>query len=232
MKISKVVFTNGQNVFVISLSKTSNKKITDGTKIVQTYTFSREQWALANNGTKIGMKEFFKLDAANCLDCPFSGNSGNGKCYTHKLMQYSGFLSSLRSINVDQLTPLNAEKTTQIIEMSAGKYVRFGTYGEPSLLPIQLVASVCNVAKNWTGYTHQHEKSFAAEFSKYFMASIENEEEKLGWRSFRVLTEQTSAGAVVCPASNEAGFKSNCATCGLCSGLLGKGKKDVQIVQH
>jgi hypothetical protein len=38
--------------------------------------------------------------------------------------------------------------------------------------------------------------------------------------------------AVGCPASKEGGYKSNCATCGLCSGLLGKGKKDVKIIVH
>ena len=38
--------------------------------------------------------------------------------------------------------------------------------------------------------------------------------------------------AVSCPASKEMDYKSNCAKCGLCSGLLGKGTKDVKILQH
>ena len=88
--MKKVVWTDNNNIFVVRKGKTSNKKISDGSQLVQTYTFSRAQWWLANSGKKFTMKEFFKLDVTNCMDCPYSGNQGEGGCYTHKFNQYIG----------------------------------------------------------------------------------------------------------------------------------------------
>ena len=139
----------------------------------------------------------------------------------------------LRGVKSAQLTPMNQRKLTIIIDMCANSYVRFGTYGEPSLLDVQLVKAMALSAKSWTGYTHQWNKEWANEYAEYFMASTHNKEEtykaKLkNYRSFIASTTGTEE-AVTCPASAEAGFKSNCASCGLCSGTLGKGKKDIKI---
>ena len=234
--IMKLVWLSDDNVFVISKSKTSNKKISDGSALVQTYTFSKGQWWLANSGKKFSMTDFFKLDASNCMDCPYSGNQGEGGCYTHKFNQYMGFLSMLRSIKDTQLTPMNQIKFRKAVEMCEGSYVRFGTYGEPSLLDIGLVKAMSSNAKSWTGYTHQWNKWWASEYSDYFMASTHNKEETSkarlkNYRSFIASTTGTE-DAVTCPASAEAGFKSNCASCGLCSGMLGKGNKDIKILEH
>tara|TARA_R110002126_G_scaffold256313_1_gene399350 strand:- start:150 stop:575 length:426 start_codon:yes stop_codon:yes gene_type:complete len=140
----------------------------------------------------------------------------------------------LRSIKAQDLTTLSNGKWDEIIEMSNGRYVRFGTYGEPSLIPKELVKTMTSVAKSWTGYTHQWEKDWAQPFRDYFMASRHESTGAEGWRSFQALsTEQISGSVGVgCPASKEGGYKSNCATCGLCSGLLGKGRKDVKIIVH
>lgn len=230
---NKVIFFDATNIFVVSKSKTTNAKISDGSKLVQTYTFSLEQYMYIKNNQKASLKEFFKLDKANCLDCPFSGNSGNGKCYTHKFMQFSGFVSMLRSINDSDLTILNNDKVNKILAMCKDTFIRFGSYGEPSLMPIYLVDSMSKVSKNWTGYTHQYAKDWAKEYKNYFMASIESATEKTDWRSFRVLVNNNyDSNAIQCPASVEGGKTSNCAKCGLCSGLLGKGSKDVKILQH
>lgn len=232
----KIVWLDNDNVFVVSKAKTSNKKISDGSALVQTYTFSKDQWLLATTSKGFGMKNFFALDSSNCLDCPYSGNQGEGGCYTHKFNQYVGFLSSLRSIKPSDLTELNEEKFTIIIDMCRDSYVRFGTYGEPSLLPDNLVDSMVNSAKNWTGYTHQWDKNWASNYSKWFMASVHNQDEAVNaksknYRSF-IASKIGNEKAVTCPASAEAGFKSNCASCGLCSGVLGKGNKDIKILEH
>jgi hypothetical protein len=157
-KMKKIVWSDGNNVFVIRKGKTSNDKISDGSELIQTYTFSVEQWLLASTSKGFGMKKFFSLDGSNCLDCPFSGNQGKGGCYTHKFQQYVGFISMLRSIKAKDLTKISNGKVDDIIEMCKGSYVRFGTYGEPSLLPIELVQGMSDVASSWTGYTHQWEK--------------------------------------------------------------------------
>eukprot|EP01046_Picozoa_sp_COSAG06_P052858 COSAG06_NODE_8988_length_2018_cov_1.223554_1_plen_140_part_10 len=138
---NRVVWKDGENIFVVRKGKTTNDKISDGKPLVQTYTFSEKQWVLASTSKGFGMKKFFALDGSNCLDCPFSVGNGNGGCYTHKFNQYVGFLSMLRSISYQDLTPLNRSKQDEILKMSYNTYVRFGTYGEPSLLPKALVES-------------------------------------------------------------------------------------------
>ena len=233
----KVVFTDNKNIFVVSKSKTSNKKISDGKPLVQTYTFSREQYHLATTSKGFGMKKFFALDKSNCMDCKFSGNQGDGGCYTHKFNQYVGFLSMLRSIKLEQLTPITISKVAEIVELSRDTYVRFGTYGEPSLMPLSMVKLMSDVASNWTGYTHQHDKEFAQGYKDFFMASTHTEEESTnrasdGWRSFIALEKGSHSSAISCPASKEAGFVSNCSKCSLCSGATGKGKKNVKILLH
>ena len=234
----KVIWIDGQNVFVVRKGITSNKKIVDTTreKIVQTYTFSIKQWELANTSEDFQMNDFFALDGSNCLDCPFSVSSGEGGCYTHKFFQYSGMLKMLRSIKPEELTEMTKEKYREICDMSHNTYVRFGTYGEPSLLPIELVEAMTLLSGRWTGYTHQWEKKWANGFSKFFMASTHNQRQSnkaraIDYRSF-IATKDGTESAVGCPASKEMGFKSNCAKCGLCSGTEGKGNKDIKILEH
>lgn len=234
-KKSRVVWLENDCVFVVKLGKTTNNKISDGSALVQTYTFDYKQWLLASTSKGFKMKEFFALDENNCLDCPYSGNQGNYGCYTHKFMQYSGFLSMLRSIKHTDLTPLTTEKRKDIYQMCFNRYVRFGTYGEPSLLPIDLVKGMSNYAKSWTGYTHQWAKPWAKEYGNWFMASVHNQAQadqaNDHFRSF-ISTTIGDESAVQCPASKEAGYKSNCAKCGLCSGTQGKGKVDIKILEH
>jgi len=121
-----------------------------------------------------------------------------------------------------------------IVSMSAGKFIRFGTYGEPSLHPQELIEGMVSASQNWTGYTHQWTKK--KELSKFFMASVHTSEEEQnasseGWRSY-VATETKLSEYVNCPASKEAGYKSSCSKCGLCSGTEGKGNKSIYILNH
>jgi hypothetical protein len=237
----RIIYKSGNVLHLFRIDSTSNEKIASkGEKIVQTYHFSKEQFDLANSGEKITMQAFFALDSSVCFDCPFAVSNGAklSACYTHKLMQYSGFLSSLRSVRLamdwDSIPELNSEIIQQIISACSGLYVRFGTYGEPSLIPLELMSSIALQAKNWTGYTHQWLRK--PEYSAFLMASVHNESQaefakKQGWRSF-VATKQAIPGLVNCPASEEAGFKSTCSKCGLCSGSAGKGQKSVWILQH
>ena len=235
MKSQKVVWQSGNNIFVVRKGDTSNDKISDGKPLVQTYTFTAEQWQFANDNGK-GMHNFYALDGTNCMDCPFSRMMGSGGCYTHKFGQYVGFLSMLRTIKASDFTVLTLKKESDILEMCKDTYVRFGTYGEPSLLPIALVGEMAQLASSYTGYTHQWRKDWAKDFSKYFMASVHsqfqaNVAQELGYRSF-IATKDGNEPAVQCPASKEGGYKSNCAKCGLCSGTQGKGKMNVKIMQH
>ncbi len=181
------------------------------------------------------MERFFNSADTNCLDCPFNSY---GKCYTHKFQQYVGFISSLKSIvnkfgTLDNIPTFDNTMLKIVEKMSKSTYVRFGTYGEPSLHPIEMIRTIINVCDNWTGYTHQYSKN---DLGQYFMASTHNVDEQkyaenLGYRSF-VATEN-KLGYVGCPASKEMGYKSTCSTCNLCSGTLGtKSKKSIEIILH
>jgi hypothetical protein len=236
----RIQFRQADALIVFTFGTTSNKKIAQPKeKIVQTYSFSRLQYENAKQKTT--MRGFFELDGAVCMDCPFSVSNGAklSACYTHKVMQYSGFLSSLKSIaksypNWDDIPTLDRGMQEQIVKQSYGKYVRFGSYGEPSLIPIELVRGIVYVSKSWTGYTHQWNQK--PEYAEYLMASVhtaamEEIARRKGWRSF-IATPTKIEGTTNCPASKEQGFKSHCSKCGLCSGTKGKGNKSVYIIEH
>lgn len=243
-------YRNGNNIIVFRYGKTTNKKIADNKdNIVQTYTFSKAQFNYItdcrNSGTKPEFKEFFSLDADNCGDCPFAANNKFnvdkiGKCYTHKVMQYSGFVSMMKSISkqyecFDNIPEFSEEIHSDILKICNKKYVRFGTYGEPTEIGLDLISDITDICSTWTGYTHQYVRK--SDYLQYFMASVHNEHQskvvsnRWNGRSF-IASKDGSEDGVVCPASNEAGFKSTCAKCGLCSGVNGKGKKDVKILEH
>jgi hypothetical protein len=235
--MKRVIFKINNTLCVIRAGKTSNEKISAKNEtIVQTYHFSQGQFNAAIN--KANMREFFSHDRDVCFDCPFAYSNGAplNACYTHKGMQYLGFKSMLRGIAArtswDAIPELNADIEREILQLSAGRFIRFGTYGEPSLLPVDLTRTICAVAKNYTGYTHQHNKR--PEFAPYFMASVHSETEAQAlpmWRSF-IAAPEAIASAVSCPASKEMNNVSNCSKCGLCSGTSGKGKKSVNILLH
>lgn len=235
----RIIFRQGETLTVLTYNTTSNEKIAPAKeKVVQTFHFSREQYDIAQG--KTSMREFFSHDGKVCMDCPFAVSNGAklSACYTHKMMQYSGFLSSLRSIGKvgewESIPVLSPEIEESIVQMCVGKYVRFGSYGEPSLMPLPLVERIVGVARTWTGYTHQWKKQ--PEYAKYFMASTHSVEEEriatlIGYRSF-VVMDSVPSEFINCPASEEQGYKSNCSKCGLCSGTAGKGRKSVVILSH
>jgi hypothetical protein len=230
----RLVFKIEDNIHIFRLGTTTNKKICSDPKenIVQTYAFSMQQYDYVSNGGG-SLKEFFDLANSNCIDCPMRSY---GKCYTHKFTQARGFLSMLRSIakEYDVIPNYSEEIHNKVVNMCVNKYVRFGTYGEPVLHGINLTTDVTNVAKSWTGYTHQWLKH--PQFKGMFMASvhspkIEQVARDKGWRSFITIGDHVS-NYVNCPASEEGGRKASCDKCGLCSGADGKGNKSIYILEH
>ena len=235
-------YRNNNLLFVVRVGKTQNRKIAPNPKtpIIQTYTLAKEQFeCIVNGGT---WKDLIKFDAANCGDCPYSGNQGHkaGKCYTHKFIQLKSLETMLKSIarkygdNFDAIEFIPEQPTEEIIGYAENMFVRFGTYGEPAFWPKQWIEKMA--VGSYTGYTHQWAKEQYQYLSNYLMASCHSELERkvansMGWLAFVAMTEN-NVKAVHCPASEEMGFKSNCSACSLCSGTKGKGKKDVKIFVH
>jgi hypothetical protein len=239
MKNLKYIFKTSDVLHVINAKVSQNKKIGIG-YIIQTYHFSIEQvkdMALNN-------------DAASCMDCPLSFNQNNGKsggCYTHKGMQLMGLKSMLRSLNkkLDTIKDFDAfEFKTFIDKVKKGtpvNLIRFGAYGEPVLLPIEIVEVLASMSPKTTGYTHQWNKLKYHGYNKYFMSSTHTDEERnqsraLGFRSFFVATEDIKGAkpenATNCPASKESALNLSCIACGLCNGARRGNKKDIYILKH
>lgn len=234
MKLAEYIFELNDIVHVIQLKIGENKKLGLGKVMVQSYHFSKEQ---VISGSLID-------DSANCLDCPFSFNQNSGKsggCYTHKGFQRMGLIAILRSLNKRYKTgygKMTFDKFLAIASAYDLDMVRFGAYGEPVLLPLDMVAKLTSLVdkKRWTGYTHQWNKPEFAPYAAYFQASCHNAFEAaiakdMGWRSFVVVPEHID-GAVNCPASKEAGNKTTCSQCSLCNGTSGNSSKDIYILQH
>jgi len=122
----------------------------------------------------------------------------------------------------------------------AGKKVRLGAYGDPAAIPFDVWAEVMAgvEAGQSTGYTHQWQDC-DSRFSQYCMASVDTALEAelasaKGYRYFRVTHrgEVKRAGEVVCPASDEMGKKTDCASCRACGGFASKARAHITIAAH
>lgn len=118
-------------------------------------------------------------------------------------------------------------------------FVRFGSYGDPVFIPIELVDYISKNCKGWTGYSHQWQDPQFDAFKRYFMASVDNESEyqksiNLGWRSYRVSTNNdTLNGEIMCPHDSESDTPIQCADCRLCDGLgRHKNARNIAVIVH
>jgi hypothetical protein len=126
--------------------------------------------------------------------------------------------------------PLNLPILAKALKWKA---VRFGAYGEPVKLPIELVEFIADKCVTWTGYSHQWLGKEYQAYKDYFMASVETTQEYLlarakGWRSYRVLAEDVTPrqGEIMCP-NEKTGVQ--CRDCGLCDGMSGQHGKGRSI---
>jgi hypothetical protein len=164
-------------------------------------------------------------DKAICGSCIHRGNNGAGRtCYvgmmgvgqTWKRLKRGGHTG-------DILRP--------------GQPIRLGSYGDPAFVPLKVLKKLCK-GRKWTGYTHQWRQR-PKTYSSLLMASCESREDwaaakASGYRVFLVAREKPAYGNfLLCPASDEAGKKTTCEKCGLCSGVSGsRSKMDIWIPPH
>ena len=122
-------------------------------------------------------------------------------------------------------------------QLFAGMVFRLGTYGDPAAAPFQIWRRATLNAAGMTGYTHQWRRF--PTFKLLTMASCDTEQDMMeakaaGWRTFRIRlsSDQLIEREIVCPASHEAGAKTQCASCKACGGYSSKAKADLAIIAH
>ena len=176
-------------------------------------------------------------DAAICGDCEhrpiLAKYTGAAPCYVQvgKSVQsvYHAYRRG-RYVKTDAAT---------IARALAGKIVRIGTYGDPFAAPVNMWAQITRYAAGRRGYTHQWDRpEFDVDaWAPLVMASADNIDQAakanlLGMRVFRVsVGVDVQAGEASCPASAEAGRRSTCEKCTLCSGTSITAR-DIVIADH
>jgi len=166
------------------------------------------------------------LDAETiCKSCPFA--SGNG-CYVNVGQAPTSIWRAYHRNAYPTAYPKDYPA------LFAGRKVRFGAYGNPTLLPLAIVKAIASASEGWTGYFHDWRTNpLAHGYSQYFMASTETASSyklatALGFRTFHVSPTKPAA-AIEC-LSDSHGMA--CSQCKLCSGLTKHGKPSVWINPH
>lgn len=167
-------------------------------------------------------------DASICGDCMHRPANG-GSCYV-KVWQAPRSVWSAYSRGRYSPAP-------DLAAVGAGRMVRLGSYGDPAAVPAHVWRALTSQAAGVTGYTHQWRR--APELQSLCMASADSPEEAaiaraMGWRTFRVRApgEELMAREFVCPASKEAGYKTDCASCKACGGTSSRAKASPVILAH
>tara|TARA_S200002703_G_C3762982_1_gene234887 strand:- start:247 stop:969 length:723 start_codon:yes stop_codon:yes gene_type:complete len=233
--VNEFIFADGAIVHVLQHKASQNSKIGEGF-VIQT--------------THLGVEQIEKidltLDNASCLDCPLS-HRANGGCYTHKGNQRNGLYSMLKSKNKLNIPTFDQSQFDLFLNsVKKVDLVRFGTYGEPVLLPENIGDALISksVDKKYTAYTHQWRKG-NSHFAMASVHSIKQAKEaiEMGYRCFLTMPKKKynsldvvdllwiKRNLIGCPAAKESKYDKTCIECGLCNGINGN-KNGVFILMH
>ena len=215
--IKGMILSESEKVVTIITFASANRKTGDMAQV----------WILNKD---INPVEALKNGASSeiCFDCPHLINS---TCYVNVGQAPARVWDAYqRGI----YAPLDMDVLAAMLKWKA---VRFGAYGEPVLIPLDLVAFMAKHARGYTGYTHQWRKLEYLEYNRYFMASADSvsdvfEAHAMGYRSFRVKGEndENLANEIDCP-NTTTGVQ--CRDCTLCDGMGAHGKgKSITVKVH
>jgi hypothetical protein len=174
-------------------------------------------------------------DRSICGKCPLRGD-GNGlgrACYVN--VSWAP-LSVWKYIRREVDLPILFQRSE-----FAGRFLRLGSYGDPTAIPLDVWNRYLPHVAGWTGYTHQWRDPRFIDYQSICMASVDSIDEYhqarlAGWRTFRVrgsVAEALHTFEITCPASAEAGHRTTCAACQLCNGCHdGDDRKHITIIAH
>jgi len=206
---------SGHDYVAILTLKTSNRKTGNMAQI----------WFLLTEVNPVKVVKL-GLDAETiCRSCPFA--SGNG-CYVNVGQAPLSVWRAYRRGRYGELMPKD------YVGVLAGRKIRFGAYGNPTLLPISKVRALASVSEGWTGYYHDWRTNrYAAKYAEFFMASTETTSSlelatHMGYRTFHVSPIKPK-GSIECLADAKG---LTCAQCKLCQGLTKDRQPSVWINPH
>jgi hypothetical protein len=228
--ISSVVLYRGPSMLdgspIIAIATCLNRARNSKTgSMVQTWIIREDMTPqqAANNGA----------DSAICGKCEHRGIIENGKNKNRTC--YVNLWQAPRSVYATYHSGKYGDQWNS--STFAGLKLRLGSYGDPAAVPLYVWERALALTAGHTGYTHAWRN--APELAAYCMASCDSEADHvqaqfLGFRTFRVRRsiDAVLPREVTCPASKEAGHKTQCDRCLACGGLGAKAKADIVIAVH
>lgn len=180
-------------------------------------------WIMPDNGKPPHKTLADGSDASVCGDCRHRGD-GKGKQRSCYVTLFQGPRSVWQAWWNGTYPSWQGE--------TIGKNIRFGAWGDPAALPVDVLRRLQDASTGHTGYTHQ----WAAKRGAYtvnrmlLMASADSLAEKAtanarGWRTFRVTDrDDLQPDEIWCPATPEGGKRTVCDSCRLCQGAQVRAK--------
>jgi hypothetical protein len=184
-------------------------------------------------------------DVAICGACPHRGTHELrkiGKRFVSVVVGRSCYVNlgqGPRSVAVALLNnayPDVSNDLPTIARIGSGAKVRLGAYGDPAAVPANVWRALLSESTGHTGYTHQWRSNrLASALRDIVQASCDSLADRVlarmkGWGTFTVTArgEALPSGAILCPASEEAGKVTTCAECRMCDGS----GRDIAIPAH
>lgn len=208
---------DGQPYVAILTLKSSNRKTGDMAQV----------WILREDINPVEAVNSGQ-DVSICGDCPHRKQSdGSRSCYVNVGQGPNSVWKTYQRGGYSELNYLELSKVLK------GRRIRWGSYGDPSILDPGIVITLNKYALSHTGYTHQWRQPFADSFKGIFQASCDGFSDYLeatahGWKTFTVVSKKASPTyAKVCPATVDKS-SAQCITCKLCDGA----KIDIFVHAH
>lgn len=173
-------------------------------------------------------------DVAICGSCPLRAWSPTGEsqkriCYVQIDKSVTAVWRAYVNGSYPRVSPVEARA------LMAGRRVRLGAYGDPAMVPYDVLAESVADASLWTGYTHQW-RDTDPRWAGLIMASCDSPSDLIaaraaGWRGFVVMPVGVArpAGTVECANTRDKN-PLQCADCGMCAGTrLGAASRAVSV---
>jgi len=224
----------GEPIVCIATLHSTNRKTGD---MVQTWILLQGMDPIAGNRTG--------ADRAICGDCPSrgaarpeaeTGLAADRACYVDLGRSPLGIWRAWKR----GIYPV-ASGHAAIAAVGRGRAVRLGAYGDPAAVPGYVNESLVSEARGHTAYSHQSAWDGGAtgfDAARMMVSADSLAGAQRAWdsgaRTFRVvgaIADVVAGREILCPASEEAGKRTQCARCLLCGGSS-VAAKSIAIVVH